>query len=151
MKLVLVQSSRCQPNAHTVMHQDFHSVGTAISEEVCAVRLRHTEHRDHPGQNGLGTRTDARALRAGLFEFDCVSNAGAAPGFIAWPSTSSSSPSAFTRHASSRMRPIKKETAAAAMAVAHHSPEIRHPVSAKMLAAATILERVNVIAFLQRH
>lgn len=43
----------------------------------------------------------------------------------------------------------KKETAAAAMAVAHHSLEIRHPVSAKTLAAATILKRVSVISFLQ--
>ncbi|WP_237142578.1 hypothetical protein [Pseudomonas azotoformans] len=45
----------------------------------------------------------------------------------------------------------KKETAAAAMAVAHHSLEIRHPVSAKTLAAATILKRVSVISFLQPH
>lgn len=45
----------------------------------------------------------------------------------------------------------QKETAAAAMAVAHPSPEPRHPVSAKTLAAATILKRVSVIPFLQRH
>jgi hypothetical protein len=44
------------------MHQDFHSVGTAISEEVCAVRLRHTEHRDHPGQRGLGTGAHVHRL-----------------------------------------------------------------------------------------
>jgi hypothetical protein len=46
-KLALVQSPRGQPDTHAVVHQHFHAVGAAIGEQISAVRLRRTEHRDH--------------------------------------------------------------------------------------------------------
>jgi hypothetical protein len=32
------------------VHQDLHPIGPAVGKEVSAVRLRHTEYRDHSGQ-----------------------------------------------------------------------------------------------------
>lgn len=49
MDATLIQSSRCKPDSHAVVHQDFHSVSPAIGEQVSAVRLRRTKHRDHTG------------------------------------------------------------------------------------------------------
>lgn len=54
-KLALVQSSRCKPDAHAVIHQDFHPISAAIGKEISTVRLRRTEYRDHFGQCSLGT------------------------------------------------------------------------------------------------
>lgn len=48
MELALVQSASRQPDTEAVMHQNFHAFGAAIGEQISAVRLRRTEHRDHP-------------------------------------------------------------------------------------------------------
>ncbi len=44
-----------KPDAYAVMHQDIHPVDAAIGEEISTVRLRRTEHCNHPSQRGLGT------------------------------------------------------------------------------------------------
>ena len=62
----LVQPPCRQPNTNPVMNQHFHAIGPAIGKQISAVRLRRTEHRNHPGQCGLGTRSlpDSRAFDA---------------------------------------------------------------------------------------
>lgn len=49
VKLALIESSRCKPDTYAVVHQHFHPVSPAIGEQISAVRLRRTEHRDHSG------------------------------------------------------------------------------------------------------
>ena len=66
VELALVQTASGQPDANPVMHQYFNASGAAIGKQISAVRLRRTEHRNHPGQCGLGTRSlpDSRAFDA---------------------------------------------------------------------------------------
>ena len=46
VELTLVQPASRQPDAETVMHQNFHPSGTAVGEQISTVRLRRTKHRD---------------------------------------------------------------------------------------------------------
>lgn len=48
VKLALIQAPCGKPHAHAIVHQHFHPVSPAVGEQVSAVRLRRTEHRDHP-------------------------------------------------------------------------------------------------------
>ena len=57
VELALVQTASGQPDANPVMHQYFNASGAAIGKQISAVRLRRTEHRDHPGQRSLGSGT----------------------------------------------------------------------------------------------
>lgn len=54
MEFPLVQPPCGKPDAHAIMHQHLHPVGTAIGEQISAVRLRRTEHCDHAGQRRVG-------------------------------------------------------------------------------------------------
>ena len=46
-----------QPDANPVMHQHVHTSGAAVREQINAVRLRHAEHRNHPGQRSFSADT----------------------------------------------------------------------------------------------
>lgn len=50
MEFTLVQATCRQPDANPILYQHFHPSRAAIGEQIGAVRLRRTEHRDHPRQ-----------------------------------------------------------------------------------------------------
>lgn len=62
VKLALVQPACRQPNADPVMHQYFHASGAAVGKQISAVRLRLTEHRNHPGQRSFGADAHIHGL-----------------------------------------------------------------------------------------
>jgi hypothetical protein len=49
-KFTLVQSPRCQPDAHAVVHQNFDAVGASVGKEVGRMRVGSTKHPHHAGQ-----------------------------------------------------------------------------------------------------
>ena len=53
VKLAPIESPRCEPDTHTVMHQNLHPVSATIGDKKSTVRLRRTEHGDHFGLRRL--------------------------------------------------------------------------------------------------
>ncbi len=62
MELALIQPPSSQPDPEAVMHQNFHSSGAAVFEQISTVRLRRTNHRDHSGQRRLATGAHVHRL-----------------------------------------------------------------------------------------
>ena len=56
VKFALIQPASSQPDTNSIVHQHFHSIGTPVCEQISTVRLRRTEHCNHPRQGGGGAR-----------------------------------------------------------------------------------------------
>ena len=54
-KAALVQPACCQPDADTVMHQNFDAVASCIGKEVGGMRVGCTKHRYNAGQCCVGS------------------------------------------------------------------------------------------------
>lgn len=61
-ELALVESPGRQPDANAVMHKHLHSVGAAVGEQVSVVRMRCTEHLNHPAKCRIRARAHVQWL-----------------------------------------------------------------------------------------